>query len=248
MISNWLTESFLQWLACVLVVLPLIAVATRRERKNGRSIALQRLIMLALFFFISLALARSDTAFQWLPSPWQGMVLEGVFAFSVILATQTVQFSGINLKISRNAWRDVLFATLLLLVFVAIRSAALQFTGISGTNQGFGYEFLIFQLTLPGITEELVYRGVIQSHLNNMYSKPWQIWKITCGWGLIVTTILFWAVHAFQVNGWEVSFHWKTLTLPLVVGLVLGWMRERSNSLVPSIIAHNLVNFLVTII
>jgi uncharacterized protein len=248
MIISWLTETILQWLACLIVVLPLVGLAIWQECKKGNSVQMRTLALLVVFFFVALSLARSSNAFNWLPSPWQGMALEAIFALIVILGTRSARASGLSSKISRSAWQDVIFATLLLLMFVIIRSVLLQITGISKSNNNFGLEFLLFQLTVPGITEELVYRGVIQSRLNDIFSKTWRLWNANIGWGLVITAILFWAIHAFQISDWDMSFRWQTLTLPLVVGVGLGWMRERSKSLLPSIIAHNLVNFLVTIL
>lgn len=240
---TWLTETFLQWLACILVISPFVVIALWGKRQHSQPTLLTwSLTTLAAFFFISLALAHSSTAFNWIPSPWQGMFLEAIFALGVILFTNKVDTNGLQPVTSRRAWRDSMIASLLLCGYVIIRSIGLQLIGQREQSTPPNTEYLLYLLTIPGIAEELVYRGVLQSHLNNLFGKPWKILRTPLGWGWLITALLFWSIHAFQANGWSVNFYWPTLTLPLIAGLVFGWLRERSNSLLPPILAHNLIN------
>ena len=103
-------------------------------------------------------------------------------------------------------------------------------------------EFLLYQVTLPGIAEELAYRGVIQSQLNSIFPKSWKLFGVSLGWGFGITAVLFWAIHAFRVENLTLSFYWQTLTMQMVASFVFGWIRERSGSIIPGIMTHNLVN------
>jgi membrane protease YdiL (CAAX protease family) len=242
MISNWFVETALQWLACVLVAAPFAALAIWQRRKSGHQNAFRSLANLAAFFFAALALARSSTAFSLIPSPWQGMLLEGIFAFSVIVATHTVQSSGLTPKISKPAWRAAAIVMVLLLLYVVIRNAGLRWLNLGEVDSTPGWAYLLYLATLPGIAEELAYRGVIQSHLNEIFPRKWKLAGANLGWGFAITAMLFWGIHAFTVNAGEFTFRWQSLTMPFIVGLGLGWMRERTRSIWPGVIAHNLVN------
>jgi membrane protease YdiL (CAAX protease family) len=219
------------------ITLPFVLIA-----RPGKS-AWRKLGLLSLFFFGLLLLVRIEIYWDFLQSPWQGMVLGAVYALLVILITKSAGSSGLTAKIDRLAWRDAIIATVLLLVFVVVRNLVLR--NISPAPQGgtgVGVEFLLYQLTMPGIAEELAYRGVIQSRLNTIFPRPWKIAGAPLGWGFVITAILFWAVHAFRVEGLSLSFYWQTLTMQLIAGLVFGWLRERTDSILPGIIAHNLTN------
>ena len=64
----------------------------------------------------------------------------------------------------------------------------------------------------------------------------------------MITSLVFWAPHAFRVDPlMRLSFYWPTLTMQLIAGFVFGWMRERSGSVVPPMIAHNLGNVVWTL-
>jgi hypothetical protein len=122
------------------------------------------------------------------------------------------------------------------------RNFGLRWLNLGTITQPLLWNYLFYLAIMPGVAEELVYRGVIQSNLNDCFHKKWKFVGTHLGWGFVITAVLFWSIHAFQVNGRSLSFHWQTLTMPLIVGLVLGWMRERSMSILPGVVAHNLVN------
>jgi hypothetical protein len=238
----WLGGTFLQWTACIAVSAPFVALAG-----GGKTGIWRRLAFLAVFFLGCLLLVRLETTWAFLRSPWQAMLLEAVFALGVILLTRSASSCGLTLKIDRQAWRDAAVVTLLLLLFVLIRNNFLRLMGLAHREGIPGLEFLLYQATLPGIAEELAYRGVIQSQLNGIFGRPWKVFKACLGWGFVITAVIFWAIHAFLIEGLSLSFYWQTLTMQMVAGLVFGWLRERSGSLVPGILAHNLVNLVWTL-
>jgi membrane protease YdiL (CAAX protease family) len=73
-----------------------------------------------------------------------------------------------------------------------------------------------------GISEELAFRGLLQPRL-----------------GLLVSNILFTAVHAFQYN-------WDALLLVFVIGLVCGLVRKFSNT-TAAVIVHGLYDTLAVL-
>lgn len=241
--TYWLVGSLIQWACSLLVCLPFTAVAIWQAWLDRRQLDWPALARLALFLLISLAMARSEQAWV-VKSPWQGMVLETAWALVFIVMTRSAVEAGLTFRISPRAWRDALLATGLLVVFVVVRNAALRFTGLGQAPAGrVPFEYLLYQLTMPGIAEELGYRGVIQSGLNASFGRPWRVLGAQVGWGWVITSVVFWAPHAFRVDPqMQLSFYWPTLTMQLVVGFALGWMRERTASVFPPMLAHNLVN------
>jgi len=237
----------------VVVVLPFVIVAVRAARRQGRHVSLMRLTLLAFFFLVSLALTRLDPVCSFIKSPWQSMILQVACALTFIFATRSVARAGLTLHISAHAWRDSVIVTTLLLLFVVARSLLLRRLGLgSSTGQNrttsIAVEYLLFQLTMPGIAEELGYRGVIQPGLNESLGRPWKLLGIQVGWGWVITSLIFWAIHAFRVAPpLHLSFYWPTLTMQLIAGFAYGWIRERTESVFPPILAHNLVNVVWTL-
>lgn len=243
--SGWLLSSIIQWLACVAVCLPLVAVGFGMLEPYKRVEFGRTLAWLAGFLLAALLLVRSSLGLNILPSPWQGMIFEAALALAVILATRRVAANGLTMNISRRAWRAALTTTALLAAFVALRAIGLKILGRADSSGSLNPEYFLYLLTMPGIAEELVYRGVIQSWLNGCLPRPWNFAGAPLGLGFVITAVVFWAVHAFIViPPAQISFYWPTVTLQLIVGLGFGWLRERTGSIVPGILAHNLVNIL----
>lgn len=245
-LANWLFSATVPWLASLGAALP-FALFALRGKAEKRAI-LTAMALAALFFGVCLLLVFSDRAVRLLRAPWQGMTLEALFALAVILLVVGAQQAGLSLRVSAGGWRASLLATLLLLGFVAARGFGLRFLGLgSGESGAPGLEYLLFQASLPGIAEELAYRGVMQPGLNRVLGQPWRLFGARLGWGWVITTVLFWGIHAFRADASSgLAFYWPTLTLQLWAGAVFGWIRERSGSVIPAIISHNLVNVIWT--
>lgn len=237
----WLGGTLLQWVVCIAICGPFVMIAVQ-----GKTGLWHKLALLAIFFGSCLLLVRLDTIWVFLRSPWQATLLEAVFALGVIFITRSAASCGLTLRIDRHAWWDTTLVSILLLLYVIIRNNLLRITGVANREGTAGLEFLLYQATLPGIAEELVYRGVIQSQLNRIFDQPWKVFSAHLGWGYVITAIVFWAIHAFRVEGLSLSFYWQTLTMQMVAGLVFGWLRERSGSVIPGILSHNLVNLVWT--
>jgi len=255
-VLDWIGGSLIQWASCVAVSLPFVIVAARSARLHGRYVNPGGLVQLTFFFFIGLTLARLETIWTFIKSPWQAMILEAAWALVFILATRSGSDAildaildengraGLTFRISPQAWRDSLVITGLMLMFVVARKLAIDLTGLGrSADVPVVLEYFLYELTMPGIAEELGYRGVIQPRLNAALGRPWRLLGAQVGWGWVITSVLFWAPHAFRIDPQNhLSFYWPTLTLQLIAGFVYGWVRERTGSVFPSMLAHNLVN------
>jgi membrane protease YdiL (CAAX protease family) len=78
----------------------------------------------------------------------------------------------------------------------------------------------------PAITEEIAFRGLVQHWLSSAI-KPFR--------ALLIASALFMALH-FSVVSAPYLF---------AVGMLLGWAKQKTGSLYPSIVIHFLHNFLV---
>ena len=94
-----------------------------------------------------------------------------------------------------------------------------------------------------GFGEEFVWRGYVQSRLNQAFGRPFRWFGIQFGAGLIITSILFGFFHAFNTYDSALglaSLSWGWALFTTFSGLLFGILREKTGSLVAPGIAHGL--------
>jgi membrane protease YdiL (CAAX protease family) len=92
---------------------------------------------------------------------------------------------------------------------------------------GFDWFLIVVRaVLLAGITEELLFRGVLFGWLRR-YLPAWAT--------IVITAVPFTLEHYFPV----------LFPLVLLYGIGLGWLRERTGSLLPGLIAHLLTDTLL---
>lgn len=94
-----------------------------------------------------------------------------------------------------------------------------------------------------GFGEEFVFRGYVQSRLNQAFGRPFNWFGIQFGAGLIVTSLLFGLFHAFNTYDPVVglaSLSWGWALFTAFGGLFFGILREKTGTLVAPGIAHGL--------
>jgi membrane protease YdiL (CAAX protease family) len=135
------------------------------------------------------------------------------------------------------------FALLVTTVAVAIR-AALALVSEPG-RPGPSMEEFLYQLTLPGLAEETWHRGLFLPLINRVFPRRFRCLGTPFGVGLILTSVAFGLEHGLSVapGTWGVTFSAFSFARTALTGfLVYGLLRERTESVLPSIVAHNLSN------
>lgn len=114
------------------------------------------------------------------------------------------------------------------LIFIAL--AILSALTLPLGKQVSGFTFGLFA---TGFGEEILFRGYIQSRLNRALGRPFSFCGVGWGFGVIIAAILFGAMHFFHGTG---TLWWGLWTI--FAGLVLGFLREKTGSIVAPGIAH----------
>ena len=88
-------------------------------------------------------------------------------------------------------------------------------------------------VSLGPLVEELLFRGVLLSAL-------WQRWQ--AGWAVVLSSLTFALVHL-------PGMQWQWFALPdlLLLALALAWLRLRSGSIWPGVLAHGVNNLLAVV-
>lgn len=108
---------------------------------------------------------------------------------------------------------------------------------------------LIFFLAFVAPGEELLFRGYIQTRLDQAFGKPFHFGGIHWGPGLLISALLFGLWHvltpfavAFFNGGFTPVWPWAFWTVFL--GILLGYLRERTGSLAAPALLHAVLNIL----
>ena len=106
-------------------------------------------------------------------------------------------------------------------------------------------ETLIYLAIMPGLNEELVYRGILLGILDKILPTRFRLLAAPFGWGAIITSLLFGLLHSFWFDG-QLALHFELIAFEnsTISGLIFAWLRARTGSLVMPILAHGAEDFL----
>ncbi len=100
---------------------------------------------------------------------------------------------------------------------------------------------LVFQVLFVGFGEELFFRGFLQSEGNHILGRPLQIGAVRFGASLFLTALLFGIGHwlgPYNPLLNRVAVNWSALLFTTLSGLVLGFARELTGSLLTAALIH----------
>lgn len=105
----------------------------------------------------------------------------------------------------------------------------------------FDAETLAFQLTMPALDEEIMFRGVLLGLLLTALREKFLFFGNPA---VLLTAILFGFLHAFGLNkNYQITFDIVSFLHTGIGGYVFAWLVLRSQSLVLPILTHGLTNF-----
>lgn len=143
--------------------------------------------------------------------------------------------AGLTLRQDPAGLRGALaLSAVLVLVFLGL---ALALPG-----EGADAETLAFQLTLPGLDEELFYRGVLLLMLNEAFGQPLRVLGARLGWGAALSCLAFGLVHALGHEAGAWSFEPMVMAATGGPAILLVWLREKTGSVLLPVLLHNWAN------
>jgi hypothetical protein len=240
--------SMLSWVALAFAAALLIAAALRRRPSLA--------VLLLGFGFYAVATAVASRGFglwtkpDWFESYgltflWDGKLAAIAMMLVLIALMPNMTFARAGLTL-RQADGSVIPA---LLMGAALCAFAWSFAIFywPGTNENTA-EALIFQATMPGLDEELRFRGPTLVLLSAALGTRFRLFGGEIGWGVPVTALLFGLAHGmrFTEGGWQFDAFNTLYTGAL--GFGLAWMRERTGSLALPVVWHNIINVGVSLL
>lgn len=171
---------------------------------------------------------------------WSGKVLALVLCL-MIAAIPALGWKRSGLTLRQNGLLPALaFSIAIAALFLVL---AFYFPG-----EGANAEAFAFQLTMPGLEEEIFYRGILLLMLNEAFGRPVTILGARMGWAAVLTSLAFGLDHALGYGADGFSFDPMTLALTALPVLPLVWLRERTGSVLLPILLHNYANTVFMIV
>lgn len=167
---------------------------------------------------------------------WDGklLALAGTLAIASLPAFGWRR-TGLTLAQEPGSWKaSVPVAALYCAFFLAL---ALVFPDEPPTG-----EEIAFQLTLPGLEEELFYRGVLLFALDRAFTARFRFLGVDWGWGAVLSCLLFGLAHAFGFSDGGFSFDPIIMALTAAPSFIAVWLRLRTRSVLLPILLHNFGN------
>jgi len=167
--------------------------------------------------------------------PWfflsQELLLPAVYSAILALCAWHIYRKNISLR-DIGFRRDGLTRYILIGVLIGIPLGVGEYFIITPAAAFPTFEFkylirdLVYMVVFVGLGEELLFRGLIQRDMTNLFG-----WK----WGLLGASLMFMVMHLTWRSIPELGF-------TFVVGLLFGYLYYRTRSLTAPIIAHGVGN------
>ncbi len=162
-----------------------------------------------------------------------------------ILFIEEADVSAFGFK-TRNIGKSLLFGFLFFIILDGLASLILYFLVYVFTSQipVQYYNVLPFILTMPfmtlcvGVSEEGLFRGYMQTHLEKFYTSKQAI---------LIQAILFGVWHfVWGLNPFDPVYMLSYVGFTFLVGLLFGYFYSKTRNLAPLVFAHGLFNSVPT--
>ena len=215
------------------------------KSKHSKLIALLLFCLIFIIDYLILTQIPQPALFHGLQWNWQGKILSTLWALVIIYGFKFLSPKEVGLVHPRSNkdYRFALYFGFLCSAIIFILDLSQDTSFLSSSE--ISLETILFQLVMPGINEELVYRGILLAVLNRAFTKKWSFLSIKFGFGAVLVSILFVLIHTVQITPehtlWLNTniFDWLAL---IFFAMVFVLMREKTGSIWPGVIFHGLID------
>ncbi|MGD8623340.1 MAG: CPBP family intramembrane metalloprotease [Anaerolineae bacterium] len=232
--DRWTHYHLLEYAAVMVIALLAVALSRRGWAAFGLSAPSLRyhLGLITIGLIPALILGVALGLLGW--NRWQDAVLLALIQAGLIVATAWL------LRNKPNGSQSLAAGLFLFLATGLFRA--------SGTNLGqvlarVGYVYL---LSVPA--EEFLFRGYIQSRLNQAFGRPYRFFGVPWGIGILLSSLLFGLWHllnplTFNLLLGQFDLRWLHGLWTFFFGLFLGYFREKGGSVLAPTVLHGFVNY-----
>jgi membrane protease YdiL (CAAX protease family) len=204
---------------------------------NGRD---KSAVLSWIFTLFLLALSVRIPSVIWSGMPYEKTPLIYLTILTIILIEE-IDVSAFGFKI-RNIGKSLLFGLLFFAILdgLALLVSYLLIYVFTSQIPVQSYNVLPFLLTMPfmtlcvGISEEGLFRGYMQTHLEKLYTSKQAI---------LIQAILFGVWHfVWGLNPFDPVYMGSYVGFTFLIGLLFGYFYSKTTNLTPLVFAHGLFN------
>lgn len=112
--------------------------------------------------------------------------------------------------------------------------------GMMSGGVEFNLERLLFQLSMPGIDEEIMFRGVLLGLMCSALRTAGAAWRNPA---IVINGVLFGLVHSLSFVDGSLQFNVAPFIWTGMIGYALSYITLRTRSILIPMLTHNLCNF-----
>jgi len=220
----------------------LVAVAERATRRQVRwSWLLAAVGLLLAYWAVVILGAGVQEALPWaraLRWNWTGKAISTLVTLAAawaILRHDRAE-AGLTLRQAPGSLGPAVLATGLLCALAWACEAMLA------DGRDLSGERLAFQALMPGLDEELFFRGLLLAALTRAMPDRWRLLGAPVGPAGLIVTFIFAVGHGVGWADGRLTVDLPAFALTGALGAGLLWLRQRTGGVVAPIIAHNLIN------
>ena len=165
-------------------------------------------------------------------------ILFSICAMITLVVIAKFKFSdfGFTLKQRKDSLLTALIVSLVVVGAVWAYAFAISEARIASPEE------LLFQAIMPGLDEELFFRGVLLLIINQAFQPRWRLLGAKIGLGGILISAFFGFGHGMGFQDGQFVFDFVTIGITGGLAFYLFWLRERTGSLLLPVILHNVIN------
>lgn len=230
----------------ILLISPFIVIAHFKSEKSN----LKYLGFFILYFLADVFLQASgkqlvdiDLKFN-----WAGKILSLILGLIIIFSVSKEERIKIGFTSKISSKSNLKFG---LLLFFGFTFFDIIFKLILFPKGGtFNLETFLFQATMPGLTEEILFRGISLWLLDKAFAPKWNYRGVTFGWAFVIVTVLFGVSHGAVLDqDLHLKFDVVTMVyLTVISSFSVGVLRMFSGNLMYAILGHNTINLINAVI
>lgn len=223
----------------LLIVFPIIFIFMEYNKMNIFRVLI--FVFIYIVYNMILRIPKFIPRFNIGKSYWTGKILGTIFGCLcfIIFKEYFTENNFFTIMLKTENIKIVLLVSYLMILIFGIISLHYE-KQISFKNK----ENLLFQLTMPGIDEEIMFRGILLGLLMSSLKNELLFINLS----LIIISILFGLVHGFTIDkNNKINFNRMSFIYTGIMGYVYGWITIETGSILLAIIIHNLYNFSVEI-
>lgn len=236
MVTQFLLEPILH----LVVIVPLLLIFMN-ERTKENYLRVLSIVGCYFIYYFALTLQYHFDCFNIIDGSWNwdGKIYGIVCGIAIyfIFRRQLSNNNFFTLKQDKAGLKSALK--------VAIAILAIAILGGVVNDREFNIETLLFQISMPGIDEEIMYRGVLLGLMCSALRAGGAAWRNPA---IMINAVLFGLVHSLSLGDGALQFNSVNFMWTGLLGYGFGYITIKTRSILIPMLTHNLYNFTLNLL